>query len=395
MARGAFLLTAEAGRLAPKTLLYYQQQPFLAYLQESGVTTPGAITANHIRAYLLSLRRRGFKDNSQHAAARFIRAFCSFMVNKDYLAESPMRKVHMPTLDKRILPAFTAEDVHKLLDACLTLRDTAMVLCLLDSACRASEFVALNIGDIDLDRRRDGAPGQAPQGPSSVLRREGVDCPTEVPHHGVDSRPSEPLWPSANTGERWRNSGLLQMLKRLGKRSGAAHCHPHTLRRTCALWSLRAGMSIHDLLQVMGHADLAMLWRYLALLEHDLEDAHRRYGALDNILQHREHCSRTSAGPVSALVRILVRRSVWPVLPAAYCASPSTPNRSRCTARAFSTRARTAAGGSPSRSSVSLSYSTRGTSRWMSIRSNSGPEMRRWYRLTVDSEQVHSCAVSP
>jgi hypothetical protein len=37
-----------------------------------------------------------------------------------------------------------------------------------------------------------------------------------------------------------------------------------------------------------------------------------------------------------------------------------------------------AAEGSPSRSSDSFSYSTRGTSMWMSIRSSSGPEIRFW-----------------
>jgi hypothetical protein len=47
--------------------------------------------------------------------------------------------------------------------------------------------------------------------------------------------------------------------------------------------------------------------------------------------------------------------------------SPITPaKRSRCPSRASSTRSRMAALGSPSRSSASLSYSTRGTSTWMS-----------------------------
>jgi site-specific recombinase XerD len=43
-------------------------------------------------------------------------------------------------------------------------------------------------------------------------------------------------------------------------------------------------MNIYALQRVMGHADLAMLRRYLALVEQDLEDAHRKYGAVDNML---------------------------------------------------------------------------------------------------------------
>jgi hypothetical protein len=75
--------------------------------------------------------------------------------------------------------------------------------------------------------------------------------------------------------------------------------------------------------------------------------------------------SRTSPGPISALASIRV---------------PS--NRAACRARAASTRWRMASEGSPSRSSDSFSStrrvaSTRGTSMWMSIRSNNGPEIRR------------------
>ena len=34
----------------------------------------------------------------------------------------------------------------------------------------------------------------------------------------------------------------------------------------------------------MGHSDLTVLRRYLALVEEDLEDAHRKYGAVGSTL---------------------------------------------------------------------------------------------------------------
>ncbi len=46
--------------------------------------------------------------------------------------------------------------------------------------------------------------------------------------------------------------GLMQFLERLGKRAQVAHCSPHTFRRSFALWSLRAGMSIYALQAIMG-----------------------------------------------------------------------------------------------------------------------------------------------
>jgi hypothetical protein len=43
----------------------------------------------------------------------------------------------------------------------------------------------------------------------------------------------------------------------------------------------------------------------------------------------------------------------------------------------------------------SFSYSTRGTSMWISIRSSSGPEMPFWYFVTTMLEQVQGLTESP
>jgi hypothetical protein len=45
--------------------------------------------------------------------------------------------------------------------------------------------------------------------------------------------------------------------------------------------------------------------------------------------------------------------------------------------------------------SLSFSYSTRGTSISMSIRSSKGPDMCFWYLVTVEEEQVQPRSGSP
>ena len=287
MTLDGFLTSREATRLSPVTVNWYRGmlQPFLAFLEKQGITAPEAIAPSHIRAFLVSLQRQGVKDNTVHAYARAVRAFLNFLVEEGIIPESPMRKVKMPRLDRRILPAFSPDDVRRLLAACDNPRDTAIVLCLLDTGLRAAEFTALNVGDVDL---RTGAVqvrrGKGGKGRVAFLGAKARKALLRYLLARGEAKPEEPLWLSETTGARLTAYGLRLLLRRLGKRADVEHCHPHTFRRTFALWSLRAGMNVYALQQIMGHSDLTILRRYLALVEQDLAEAHRKHGAVDNML---------------------------------------------------------------------------------------------------------------
>jgi site-specific recombinase XerD len=43
-------------------------------------------------------------------------------------------------------------------------------------------------------------------------------------------------------------------------------------------------MNIYVLARLMGHADISILRQYLALVEADLQDAHKQYGAVDALV---------------------------------------------------------------------------------------------------------------
>ena len=84
------------------------------------------------------------------AAARAIRAFANFCVAEGMIDINPMARVRMPKTSERLLPAFSEQELRTLLAATTTQRDRALILCLLDSGCRANEFLAWNVGDVSL-----------------------------------------------------------------------------------------------------------------------------------------------------------------------------------------------------------------------------------------------------
>lgn len=61
-----------------------------------------------------------------------------------------MQRMKMPKIAKAIKPAFDQAEVGRLLAACTTPRERALVLFLLDTGCRAAEAVSLVGSSLDL-----------------------------------------------------------------------------------------------------------------------------------------------------------------------------------------------------------------------------------------------------
>ena len=282
----SFMLDCEARQLRPATLRYYRQQLtwFLTFAVDAGADGPEGITAFIIRSYLASLQHRDLSPASVQSAARAIRAFCNFLVGEEIMDTSPMKRIRMPRADRKKPDSFSKDEVRRLLNVANCWREKAAILCLIDSGCRSSEFVAWNIGDVNIatgtvrvrhTKVRDERTVYLGNKSRQALLKYLVELP--------DRSPDSPIWQNIQTGERLLPNGLNQMLRRLGRRAGVMPCGPHKFRRTCATWSLANGMSIYDLRKLMGHSDLDMLLHYL---DNDAGAAHKAYGAVDASLRN-------------------------------------------------------------------------------------------------------------
>lgn len=292
----AFLLSREAMRCTPKTLTHYRYtcENFARWLADHGIDRPDAITPGHVRAYLVSLQRRGLKDTTQHAHARGVKTWLRWMEAEGDIDQNPMARVAMPRLEQRIPAPYSPDDVRALLDHCdrhtaIGTRNYAIVLTLLDSGLRASELTGLHVGDVDMRtglclvtgkgrKMRQVRVGAKARG--AIVRMLGYREATE---------PGAPLW-AAYDGHGNESSkgltpnGLQTTLRRLGRAAGVEPCAPHRFRRTFALWCLRDGMDLHSLRMLMGHSTLDVLQRYLALAGEDIERAHKAHSPADRLL---------------------------------------------------------------------------------------------------------------
>lgn len=272
-------LDLDARRLTKSTKDFYRKllSPFIVYCNEQQLTLSD-ITHIHIKKYLIKYNEH--KAHTQHAHARALRAFFNYCVSDGLLDTSPFSKVKMPKKGNHILPAFTQEEIKKILSVC-NKTEKAICLTLLSSGLRAQELINLNSGDID------GTTVTVKSGKGQKDRITFVNASAlkaiKLYHLEIGYTPTltDPLFISQK-GSRFTSNGFQHLIQRLQKRSKIKHCSAHTFRRTFAITCLRNSMNIFVLAKLMGHAQINVLKHYLSIIEDDLEASYKEFG-IDNL----------------------------------------------------------------------------------------------------------------
>lgn len=227
--------------------------------------------------------------------------FCRFLVAEGALDASPMASVPAPILRQDQVRPFSPVEVERISAAArrakYAAREGAILHVLLDTGVRASELCDLRMKDLDLPGHRLSVRGKGNKvracyfgrGTTRALReyfrerRAGTQGWAD-PEEGAQS----PIFASER-GLPLTRSGLRQMLAKLGAEAGidATRCSPHTCRHTFAVTFLRAGGNVFTLKELLGHTDLKMTNRYVALAEADIENQARAFSPMDQIAKQR------------------------------------------------------------------------------------------------------------
>lgn len=287
-----FLADRRARGLAPGSLRFYAQKltPLQAFLQGEGVQSVQDITSQHLRAFLQGLAE-SHCPGGVHGHYRAAKAFLRWYEQEEEPEgwQNPIAKVHPPKVPEELLEPVPVEDVRRMLDASrgrsLTdRRDSAVLLVVLDTGCRASELLGLNAGDVDLANGtvlvRHGKGGRVRTVCLGRTARRAVKAYLRM-REGL--QPAEPLF-ATGEGTRLRYEGLRDIVRRRAEQAGVPAPTLHAFRRGFALACLRNGMDVFSLQRLMGHADLTVLRRYLRQTPEDVRNAHRQSGPVDHLL---------------------------------------------------------------------------------------------------------------
>lgn len=269
-------------RLSAQTLdrLYIPRlAAWAAWLRAQGMPTElGAIRREHIEAYIEHLQTTapgrsgaGQKSATVSIVYRTLRTFWRWCVSEEEITRSPMDRMESPKVTEEAPPVLSPEELDALMKAARggsfeDRRNAALLRVLADSGMRRGEVAGLQLADVDLDG--DGLI--LLRGETSKGRRDRLVPLSRAAVAALDKylrvRGSHPhavspwLW----LGKRGRltDSGILQVVEKLGRHAGITGLHPHIFRHTFAHNSLSSGMAEGDVAMIAGWRDRSMLARY-------------------------------------------------------------------------------------------------------------------------------------
>ena len=288
----AFLVDRQARGLSPRTVQFYRDElrGLRQFLEGFGINDVQDLSAGHLRAFLLQLGKTR-NPGGVHAAYRAMKAFLRWweVETEPERWSNPIRKVHPPRVRQEPLAPIPLNDLRAMLNTCqrrtfIGDRDRAMMLALLDSGCRASEFVALNLGDVDI---ASGAvlvrSGKGGRFRTVFFGRRMKRALLRYLRHRPDTESEDPLWVTQDRA-RLTYGGLRSIVRRRSLRAGISTPSLHSFRRAFAILSLRSGADLVTLQRLLGHCDLSVLRRYLKQTKDDLRAAHEKHGPVDHAL---------------------------------------------------------------------------------------------------------------
>jgi integrase/recombinase XerD len=236
----------------------------IGFLADRGITEIDALRPDDLHAYRTWLEEQGYAAATIARRIVALRAFSSFLVGAGILATDPCADLHSPVVTRTVRQALTIVQIEALRTQILLegspegWRDRAILEVLLSTAVRASDLVALDMGDIDLEgasmtlRRRGGKTRTltlAPEAQMALAAYLQLGRP-KLLRGQLDTGA---LFLNRQ-GERLTRQGCWVVLKAYARSLGLDDLSPELIRQSVAAQRFTDGASVDDVQALLGHA---------------------------------------------------------------------------------------------------------------------------------------------
>ena len=258
--------------LAPSTLVVYRRDVLHAarWWARSGRDDPGAVARTELRRYLAHLDTLGRAPATVARSVASLRRYFGWARRRGLVHTDPTASLSAPRGASRLPRVLRNDELAQLLDEPATgaaadpardARDDAVLEVLYGSGLRVSELCSLDVGSLDLPRRRLAVWGKGSQ---QRIVPVGEAAATSLDRwlRGARAAFLEGVPDVPDDGDAmFHNSAGRRLgprdVRRIVDRRSPVPTHPHALRHSFATHLLDGGADLRVVQELLGHSDLA------------------------------------------------------------------------------------------------------------------------------------------
>lgn len=260
---------------------------FSAWLSRAQqITEPGAVTLQHITAYLAFRKKDGLAAASIKLIVVAIKIFFRFLHIRKQIPSDPAEVLPLPRIERYLPETLNEEQVERLLESVpvdqpLGLRDRAIIELLYASGLRISELANARLEHLHLEEgviRVTGKGNKTRLVPVGGKAREAIAAYLERERPLlVKRRTGSEVFLSVRGGK-LTTVRCWQILKERAKHAGLeANVYPHLLRHSFATHLLGNGADLRMIQEMLGHADISTTQIYTHVDQARLKSVHHRF----------------------------------------------------------------------------------------------------------------------
>jgi integrase/recombinase XerC len=268
-------------------------ESLLLHTQALGRTGLADVDVRSLRSWLAGQQTKGLARTTIARRATAARVFTAWAMRTGRTHADAGALLGSPKPHRPLPPSLRHDEVRGLLDAvaetaldgsAVGLRDVAVVEALYATGIRVGELVALDVDDLDPERRVVRVLGKGRKERTVPYGRPAADAMTAWLTRGrpVLAAPrSGPALFLGTRGGRLDQRAVRRLVHiRVGEVPGAPDIGPHGLRHTAATHLLEGGADLRSVQELLGHASLATTQIYTHVsadrLRRAFEQAHPR-----------------------------------------------------------------------------------------------------------------------
>jgi integrase/recombinase XerD len=273
----AFVISCKADGLLPRSVEFHRYN--LSLLDRFlGNRDPNT---DLLRAFIADMFDRKLSAYTIRGRIRTLKKFFRWCANEEKIVDDPSRVLNLPRAPKRIPRGIEQTDFEKMLSACQSQRDRAILFFLRDTACRASELCKVRLQDIDWSSGKVSVIGKGGQEGFVFLSKQS----REEIKKWMNERESncDSLFVTS-TGGNIRYSTIKELLRRLKKRACVTgKCSAHSFRHGFVRDYISSGGDLSSLSDLLRHKNIETTQIYATFSVTELQAKHDRLSPVETL----------------------------------------------------------------------------------------------------------------